>query len=271
MKRKDQYALILFAGLAALIWLRDRSWFDAAEDVLPALAALPLFYLLGKPWKPSPHPTGSQTTSPLLIALSVLLFVVGIASNLTLLLAAGWTAGLWCWLKSAVDVSIHARLRRLLVLPFAAFPWINLDLQGLGWWFRLSGAWATNAILSGAGLEVTREGTRMLVQGMPVSVDVSCSGLKVLQSLVIAGTLLAYVLLGRSPRYWWNVALLLPLAWVANTARILTISLASMTFGPEFAMGLFHTWGGLLVLVLMFLMSWGIFKFQVPERSLAPA
>lgn len=269
MRRNDQYWLILFAALAALIWLRDRSWFDAAEDVLPVLAALPLFYMLGKPWKQAEPSIQSRRGNPLLIASAVLLFILGIASNLTILLAAGWTAGLWCWLKSVVAVSSHARLKRLLVLPFAAFPWINLDLQGLGWWFRLSGAWATNAILSGAGLEVTREGTRMLVQGMPVSVDVSCSGLKVLQSLVIAGTLLAYVLLGRSPRYWWNVALLLPLAWVANTARILTISLASMTFGPEFAMGLFHTWGGLLVLVLMFLMSWGIFKFQVPERSLA--
>jgi exosortase/archaeosortase family protein len=91
--------------------------------------------------------------------------------------------------------------------------------------------------------------------------------LKVLQSLVVAGTLLAYSLLGTSKRYWWNVILLLPLAWLANTARIMTISLAAMTFGPEFAMGLFHSWGGLMVLVLMFLVSWGIFRFQVPEAK----
>jgi exosortase len=173
----------------------------------------------------------------------------------------------WAWLSSVIEPADHKRVRRLLVLPFVAFPWITLDLQPVGWWFRLSGAWATEHLLAGAGLHVTREGTHMLVQGMPVSVDVSCSGLKVLQSLVVAGTLLAYSLLGTSKRYWWNVILLLPLAWLANTARIMTISLAAMTFGPEFAMGLFHSWGGLMVLVLMFLVSWGIFRFQVPEAK----
>lgn len=269
MRLRDQIWVGALIALAVLIWLRDRSWFGAAEEVLPALAALPLFYWLGQPW--NLNPGGSGPVSFPLMAVAVLLFVIGAASNLTILMAAGWTAAVWAWLSSAVDPADHSRVRRLLVLPFVAFPWITLDLQSVGWWFRLSGAWATELLLSGAGLQVTREGTQMLVQGMPVSVNVSCSGLKVLQSLVVAGTLLAYTLLGKTSKYWWNVALLLPLAWLANTARIMAISLAAMTFGPEFAMGVFHSWGGLMVLVLMFIVSWGIFQFQVPTQKLAAA
>lgn len=268
MRLRDQIWIGALIALAVLIWLRDRSWFGAAEEVLPALAALPLFYWLGQPWK---FREKCGALSFPLVAAAVLAFLVGTAMNLTILMAAGWTLAVWAWLQTAIEPTEHWRTRRLLVLPFVAFPWITLDLQSVGWWFRLSGAWATEHLLSGAGLHVTREGTQMLVQGMPVSVNVSCSGLKVLQSLVVAGTLLAYTLLGKTSKYWWNVALLLPLAWLANTARIMAISLAAMTFGPEFAMGVFHSWGGLMVLVLMFLVSWGIFQFQVPTKKLATA
>lgn len=264
MKTRDLASLVAFGALAVLIWLRDRTWFGAAEEVLPALAALPLFWWLGQPWQLG---QGDGRFAKRWLALGCVCFFLGIALNLTLLLAAGWTSALWAWLRGAIPESDHQRIIRLLVLPFVAYPWITLDLQPVGWSFRLSGAWVTEMLLSGAGLQVTREGTHMLVQGMPVSVDASCSGLKVLQSLLVAGTLLAYSLLGRSRRYWWNVIGLLPLAWLANTARIVTISLAALTFGPEFAMGLFHSWGGLMVLVLMFLVCWLIFRFQQPRQE----
>ncbi len=271
MRTRDRLWVGFLAVLAVLIWLRDRSWFDSAEEALPALAALPLFCWMGTPW--NWFGTGRTSTdsdpSPRILGAAFLALLLGVSLNITLLLALGWTAALWAWLKSAVPAEDHQRLFRLLVLPFVAFPWITLDLQPLGWWFRLSGAWASELVLSFTGLDVSRQGTQMLVQGMPVSVDISCSGLKVLQSLLVAGTLLAYSLLGRTRRYWWNVALLLPVAWIANTARVLTISLAAMTFGPEFAMGVFHSWGGLMVLMLMFLGSYFLFRWQnSQERSL---
>jgi exosortase/archaeosortase family protein len=52
------------------------------------------------------------------------------------------------------------------------------------------------------------------------------------------------------------------LAWLANTARIVTITAAAITWGRDFAMGMFHTWGALLVLFLMFAACCAAFQWQ---------
>lgn len=261
---RDRLTLGTFAAVAAVIWLRDRRWVADASDVLPAIAAIPLAVWLGMPWRwKAPSTTGPRPVPALELAGAILCLVAGIALNLTILLAAGWTLALWTWLRPRLPEVDRTRIRRLMVLPFAAFPWVTLDLQALGWWFRLSGAAVTQTALGLAGLPATREGTSILVQGMPIAVDAACSGLHVLQSLFIAGTFLAYLMLGSTSRYWWNLGFLLPLAWLANTARIITIAVAALTWGQAFAMGLFHTWGALFVLVLMFAGCWTLFRLQI--------
>lgn len=263
MNRRDLLSLGALGILASFIWLRDRRWMSEASDVLPVLAALPLAVWLGVPWRWRPHDSANRSPQGgILPTLTILLFVLGIALNLTLLLAAGWTLGLWAWLRSRLVEVDHPRIRRLLVLPMAAFPWVTLDLQSVGWWFRLSGAATTQTVLGLVGLPATREGTHLLVRGVPISVDAACSGLHVLQSMLIAGTFLAYLMLGTSRRYWWNLALLPVLAWFANTVRIITISVAALTWDQPFAMGLFHTWGALFVLVIMFAGCWALFSLQ---------
>jgi exosortase/archaeosortase family protein len=197
----------------------------------------------------------------------VVLTVVGGFLSITLLLAAGWTCLLWAWLRERTPATEHTRLRRILVFAFLAFPWVTLDLEAVGWWFRLSGAYVTAGLFKAIGFHVIHNGTELTIQGAPIAVTAACSGLKVLQSMLIAGSFLAHVLLGDTPRYWQNIAALAAIAWAANTARILLISVASLTFGQEFAMGLFHTWGGLSVLVLMFIACWGLFQWQAPSPS----
>ena len=51
MTKKDYSVLAALVALALFIWLRDTSWMSSAEDTLPILIALPVFYWLGKPWK----------------------------------------------------------------------------------------------------------------------------------------------------------------------------------------------------------------------------
>jgi len=111
-----------------------------------------------------------------------------------------------------------------------------------------------------------------MVQGLPVDVSAACSGLNVLQSMLIAGSTVAYIVLGHHPRYWFNIFLLIVFSWLANTIRIVAICIAALTLTPEFAAGLFHLWGGWLVLFLMFFLCWPIFSLQKtgshdPERE----
>lgn len=265
MIKKDYVYLALLTALAAFIWLRDTSWATQLDDTLPILIALPLFFWLDWPWK---FEEGEFTLTPRFIYMGIGTLVLGILSNLTVLLSIGWCLLLWGWIQERVSPSSRHGLLRMMILPFMAFPWVTLDAHSLGWCFRLSGAWASAQVLSLSGFEVLHQGTRLLVNGIPISVEAACAGLNTLQSMLIAGSILAYLQLGKHWIYWVNLPLLFVMAWIANTMRILTLSLAAVLVSPEFAMGPFHDAGGWGVLVLMFLLCWGIFSLQ--QRLIKP-
>lgn len=270
MKTQDRLWLAGLAALAGLIWLRDRSWFSAAEEVLPILAALPLFAYLAAPWR---WRAGDFAWHAPTLALGGVVLVLGLALNVTLFLALAWVAALWAWLRERLAPEQLPAARRLLVLPLMAFPWVTLDGATLGWWFRLSAAWVTEGLYHAIGFTVTREGTQLLVQGLPVAVDASCSGLKVLQAMLIAGTVIAFLQLGRTRSYWWSLPCLILMAWLANTLRVLLLTATALSYGIEFAAGWFHTWGGWLVLVVMFSLCWTVFALwrRVAEGPASPA
>jgi exosortase len=259
MKLKDWLWLGALTGFAVLIWCRDLSWVGGASEVLPILGALPAFLWLGAPWRFSAAPFGIH---PATLVAAVVLFLLGTVFNLTILLALSWTLAVWCWLKIRLEPAERPRIFRLLVLLIMAFPWVTLDAGEVGWWFRLSAAWVTGHLYNLVGFEVKRDGTFVTVQGLPVSVEAACSGLKALQAMLIAGTMLAFIQLGRHRSYWWSLPLLIALAWLANTARVLVLTAAALTFGLEFAEGWFHAWGGWFVLMLMFALCWVTFALM---------
>lgn len=245
----------LIVAYALFIWLRDLSWWHFAEDTLPILAAFPLFYYFGEPWKIGKGPLKSN----FLIA-AVLLFLAGIILNMNLLLAFSWIIA---FKALPFELPSPPHLNKLLAIPFFGFPWVSFDANGIGWTFRLTGAQVTAHFFSFLGYPVSQEGTHLLIDGHPISVEAACAGLNTLQSMMIAGLLVAFLYLKDSRwMYWLNIPLLLVLAWVANTLRIILISWAALLYGASFALGAFHLWGGLLVIVIMFLLAWLMIKGQ---------
>ena len=267
MKTKDWLWLAALAGFAALIWCRDRSWVGDASEVLPILGALPVFYWLGAPWRFAAVPFGINLPT---LVVAVVLFLLGTLFNLTILIALSWTLAVWSWLKIRLEPDEQTRIRRLLVLLIMAFPWVTLDAGEVGWWFRLSAAWVTAHFYSLIGFAVTRDGTFLNVQGLQVSVEAACSGLKALQAMLIAGTMLAFIQLGRHRLYWFSLPLLIALAWLANTARVFMLTAAALTAGIDFAEGWFHKWGGWFVLMTMFALCWGSFALLGWQSKPAP-
>jgi exosortase/archaeosortase family protein len=250
MKRGNLLWLSGLIALGAWIWLRDLSWLAQASDTLPILAALPLFVWLGSPWRlrePLPAARGGS-----LVAAGVLL-AAGALGDLTLLMALGWTLLLWIWLSAQIDPARLGAVRRLM-LPPLAFPWIANEGQPLAWWFRLSAAATAQSVFSAAGLHVTRTGTNLLVQGTPIAVAPACAGLGTLQAMLMAGCALAFIYFGRDggPRYWLSLPALLVMSWLANTVRVIAITVVAVSFGPNFAAGTFHALGGLVVVLAMF-------------------
>ena len=245
-------AIIILYGL--FIWLRDLNWWLYASDTLPILLAFPIFYRLGEPWK-----MGDQPLSRPFLLLFLACFFLGVILDMNVLFALGWV-----FLVKAMPIvePSPSELTKLLVIPFFGFPWVSFDANGLGWVFRLTGAEATAALFSFLNFNVIQEGTQILINKLPISVEAACAGLNTLQTMMILGLTLAYIDLKNSILYWINIPLLLILSWIANTLRIILISAMALYKGIDFAMGPLHIWGGLIVILIMFMLAWGLIKLQ---------
>lgn len=211
----------------------------------PALAAgFLLFMHRPVAWKPAPLPP------PLAWAGPAALFVAGNMMGLILPQAAGWTWAFILWSRASV-ASSALPVGRSWIAFFFVFPWITHDFPGVGWWFRLSGAAVCGAVFRLLGFPVAREGTRLLVGGLPVNVEAACAGMGLLQGLLVAGVVLLLLYFPTGRTFYLLLPAIPALAWVSNTARIAGITGVALSEGVEFSQGIFHTWGGLAVTALM--------------------
>ncbi|MBX3748945.1 MAG: exosortase/archaeosortase family protein [Opitutaceae bacterium] len=256
MNPRRLVVLALAVLTAAFVWLRDLSWWAESPDALSLLAGVGLYAWFGQPWR---WRAEARPLAVGVVAAGLGLFLVGSLTDATLLLALGWCVAWQAWLAAELAEDAPAAGPRLVALLFCAFPWVAVGGQSIGWWFRYSGAAATELFFRLTGLAVDREGTFLLVQGQPLSVDPACAGLNVLQAMLLAGVVLAQLKLTPVRWYWTGLALLVPLAWLANTVRIVTLGVAGVTFGADAARGWFHHWGGWTVLCLMFALTYATF------------
>ena len=262
MTKPDYGMAGVLALLAAVLWLQALSWTRAAADTLPILVGLPLFVWLNRPWKFTTR-AWELASRPALIGL--VLFPIGSLLGSTLVLTAGWTALLWSWISTRTSVRDNPSASKLLVLAFLSFPWILTDLEGVGWWFRLSGAAVAERLLAWCQLDVARQGTYLSVAGFTLSVEPACSGLNGLEAMLIAGAALAYGKLGRTRLYWWNLPLLVAAAWAANLMRIVFTALWAIGLTGEEEirrLGQFHLVVGWLALCVVFGLCWVLFSVQ---------
>lgn len=243
--------LLALGAVGVFIWWRDRSWLASAGEVLPLLVAFPLFWWCGRPWR---WRAGVAGVDRQWLGLAALAWIAGIALNLTVLLALAWTVATWSLLVLRLEPARRPTVARLLPLLWLAFPWLALETDWLGWYFRLSAAGVADRLFGALGFAVERQGVLVVVQGLPISVDPECSGLGVLQAMLIAGLVVAHRQFRASRGYWWVVPALVAAAWCANTLRVLLTTAVALSFGSGFATGRFHVLSGVLVLVLMFLL-----------------
>jgi len=239
----------LLAAVAVWLWLRDQSWLASPSDTLPIVLGLPLFVYFGRPW----HLPATQSALPRVAYVGAAVLGLGIVLEGQFLCALGWTLALWGVLLRQLPREDQPRIQALLPLAVLSFPWVTLEAQPLGWLYRLTGAATVEALFRCAGVEVVREGMALNFGKLIVSVDAPCSGLNLLQALLLAGYALAAE---RGALKSLRDALpLLPrlvvLTWVANTARLLFLCLAAYRLGANQVKGNIHDLGGLLVVVVL--------------------
>lgn len=267
MKPRDFLWLGMLLIAVALIWLRDRAWVPVAPETLPVLVALPFFVWLGAPWQLR---AGRFRLHQPTLALAGLLLGLGGALDSTLLLAGAWTLALWSWLRNRVHAE-RAELSKLTLLPLMAFPWLTLDFAPLGWWFRVSAAWTAEHLFGALGFAVLRQGTNLLVQGLPIEVAPACSGMNALQTILIVGVAFAWLELRGSRWFWLALAPLPALAWTANALRICATVTVAVSWGDGLARGWFHEVGGWLVVTAVILFWWAVLGAGSRRLGVRPA
>lgn len=179
---------------------------------------------------------------------------------------------IWLFLGGAVLALYGWRWGKLMLFPWAflffALPLTFLE-EMLAFRLRLLMSTASVNLLNFFGIASIQQGTAILsapnellgtAPGSGFSVDVAdpCSGIRSLFALTMATALYAFFMV----RPWWKQILLflcaIPLAIAGNMARILMLTIGTIAFGPEFAIGTleepsaFHLGAGFLVFIVAF-------------------
>lgn len=193
--------------------------------------------------------------------------------------AALWMLG-WRWLK-ALSFPI-AFLVFMLPLPFMdnflAFPLrILMSTVSVGF-LNLVGL---SCLQSGTAIVSAPDFAAGLAQGQRFAVDVAdpCSGIRSLFALMMVSALYGYLVMDRPWKKWVIFLSSIPLAVAGNFARIIMLTLGTITLGPERAIGsieepsTFHMLSGFLVFGValggMLGVGWLLQKFS-PERETMP-
>lgn len=140
-----------------------------------------------------------------------------------------------------------AFLLLMIPLPAVVFNQIAMPLQ-------LLASRAGEAALGLANVPVLREGNILVLPHTTLEVAEACSGIRSLISLLTLGIVLGYF---AEPRGWARVVLAaatIPIAIIANAARVAGTGIAAAWIGEAAAEGFFHTFSGWLVFVVAFLL-----------------
>jgi exosortase len=147
----------------------------------------------------------------------------------------------------------HARIMAfpvlflLLMIPLPAIIFNQLAFP-----LQLLASQVGESAIVAAGIPVLREGNVLHLPARTLEVAEACSGIRSLVSLVMLAIVLGYFSEPRVPARVVLAIAAVPIAIVANAARVAGTGLAAEWIGPAAAEGFFHTFSGWLMFVLAF-------------------
>ena len=117
--------------------------------------------------------------------------------------------------------------------------------------------------MSAAKIPVLREGNVLILANTTLEVAEACSGIRSLISLITLAIVFGYF---SDPRPWVRaviVASAIPVAIVANGARVAGTGMAAQWYGPEAAQGFFHEFSGWVVFVVAFVLMMAVHRVNL--------
>ena len=169
---------------------------------------------------------------------------------------AGVVLYVWGWQHFRILAFPIAFLLLMIPLPTIVFNQIAFPLQ-------LLASRAGEAVINLAGIPVLREGNVLQLPSRTLEVAEACSGIRSLVSLVMLAIVLGHFTERRIGRRMLIALAAIPIAILANAARVAGTGLASELVSPAAAEGFLHTFSGWVLFVVAFI---GLVAVQ---RSLA--
>jgi len=145
----------------------------------------------------------------------------------------------------------HVRLLRfpLLLLPLMV-PLPAVLFNQVAFPLQLIASQAGEAVVAAAGIPIVREGNVLELPNTTLAVVEACSGIRSLMSLITLASVLAYFTERTLVARVLIVLSAVPVAILANAARVAGTGLMSYWLGPRAAEGFFHTFSGWVLFVV---------------------
>jgi exosortase len=195
-------------------------------------------------------PARPSVVGLLLVAASLLVFIAGrfgaelYLTRVSLIgVLAGTVLFLGGWQRFRIAIFPLAFLLLMVPLPSIIFNQITFPLQGIA-------SRAGEAVIATAGVPVLREGNILHVPGRALEVVEACSGIRSLMSLLMLAIVLGYFTERRTGARVAIALAAVPIAIIANAARVAGTGLAAYWISPAAAEGFFHTFSGWMVFVV---------------------
>ena len=145
----------------------------------------------------------------------------------------------------AFQAGLFPLLFLLLMVPLPDF-----FLHRAIYWLQVGSAEVSYALFQAVDVPVVRTGLVFALPGITIEVAKECSGIRSSMALLITSLFAGHVLL----RSVWRKAILtfatLPLLFIKNGIRIVTLSLLTVYVDPSFLAGRLHNRGGIVFLML---------------------
>lgn len=156
----------------------------------------------------------------------------------------------------------------MIPIPVLIYNQITFPLQLLA--SRFATFW-----LQLINVPVLREGNLIILPNYTLEVVDACSGIRSLMTLITLAIAYGYLVEPRRWVRWLMVLLMIPIAIVSNSIRIVGAGVLTYHFGPSMAQGFFHEFSGWVIfvaaLLLMFACHWVLRKIPGGQKGKANA
>ncbi len=236
--------------LVLSIWLIFRQWPRMVEKSA------------GKP---------TSVTGWAVFAIALVLYIIGRSQQIVL-----FEMGSFIWMLAAILLVKHGS-SALKVMWFPLFFMLfMIPLPGtvvivLTMPMKMAVSYVTGQILFWANYPIARNGVILQIGQYQLLVADACAGLQTLLTLESLG--LFYLNVVRHPSVFRNVVLailIVPISFVANVIRVITLTLITYYFGDEAGQGFLHGFAGMVLFMSALILILGVdslLQFIVKPRA----